>query len=106
MKPSGRVVVVTAGKPDWTVSNVLPLTLFKVAEIVVVPAAMVVARPPELMVAALVLDEFQITWLVRFCVPPSEYVPVAVNCWETPVVFVEFAGVTAMETNVAATPWA
>jgi hypothetical protein len=55
-----------------------------VAVIVVVPAATAVTNPLEpaalLMVATPVLDEFQVTVVVRFCVELSEYVPVAVYC--------------------------
>jgi hypothetical protein len=51
-------------------------TLPDVAVIVVVPAAAAVASPFEpaalLIVATLVLEEFQVTALVRFWVEPSE----------------------------------
>ena len=54
------------------------------AVIVVVPAAIAAASPLEpatlLIVAVAVLDELQVTAVVRFCVDPSEYDPVAVNC--------------------------
>jgi hypothetical protein len=50
------------------------------AEIVVDPAAAEAANPEALIVAALVLDEFQVTAVVRFCEVLSEYVPVAVSC--------------------------
>ena len=33
---------------------------------------------------------------------PSEYVPVAVNCWVVPATLVAVAGVTAIEDKVAA----
>ena len=39
---------------------------------VVVPAATPEASPAELIVATDVLDDVQVTWLVRFCVLPSE----------------------------------
>ncbi len=39
------------------------------------------ARPALEIVATDVVAEAQVTWLVRFCVELSEYVPVAVNCW-------------------------
>ena len=47
---------------------------------VVVPADTPEASPLALIVATAGVDEFQFTWLVMFCVLPSEYVPVAVNC--------------------------
>ena len=54
-----------------TVKWVLPDTLPRVAEMVVVPTPAVVARPLEpialLIVAAVGFDEAQVTWLVRSC---------------------------------------
>ena len=73
-------------------SVVLPLTAPSVAEIVVVPALTAVASPAAFTVATAVLDDAHVTWLVRFCVLPSEYVPVAVNCCVPPTVTVGFAG--------------
>lgn len=52
------------------------------------------------MVATEVFEEFQVTDVVITCVLPSEYVPVAVNCWVSPAASVG-VGVTAMETRVA-----
>ena len=58
------------------------------------------ARPPAAIVATLVLEEDQVTELVRFCVLPSVSVPVAVNCWVSPAVKEGFAGVTATDFSV------
>src|SRR5215468_12491874 len=85
--------------PAATVSPVLPLTAPSVAEMVVVPVATAVASPVELIVAAAVFEDAQVTWLVRFCVLPSEYVPVAANCCVPPTVTVGFDGVTAIEVS-------
>ena len=63
------------------------------------PAETAVARPLALIVATAVLDEDQLTWLVRFCVLLSEYVPVAVNGWEAPTRITGFEGVTAIEVS-------
>jgi hypothetical protein len=52
------------------VSRVDPLIVPEVAVIVVVPAATAVANPAELMVAALVIEEVQVTELVRLAVVP------------------------------------
>src|SRR5260370_20111173 len=75
-----------------TVSVVLPETPPKVAVIVVVPAATDVAKPCEppalLIVATAVLDELQVTSVVRPCVVKSVYVPVAVKCCVVPFVTV------------------
>jgi hypothetical protein len=55
-----------------TVSVVDPFTVPEVAEIVEVPAFKPEARPPALMVAVAVVDEAQVTLLVKFCVLLSE----------------------------------
>ncbi len=83
-------------------SPVLPLTDPSVARMVVVPAATPVARPVELIVAAAAFEDAHVTWLVRFCVLESEYVPVAVYCWVAPAVSVALAGVTAIDVSVGA----
>jgi hypothetical protein len=57
----------------------MPFTPLKDAVIVVVPAAMPVARPAEVIVAAAVFDELHVTELVIFAVEPLLYVPVAAN---------------------------
>jgi len=85
-----------------TVSVVLPVMLPEVAEMVGVPAAWLVARPPTAIVAATVLLDAQVAVEVRFCVEPSVYVPVAVNCSVSPAGTLGFAGVTAIETSAAA----
>jgi hypothetical protein len=90
----------TAGR---TVSTVLPLTMPEVAEMVVVPTATVVARPPAAIVAAAGFVDAQVTVAVRFCVEPSEYVPVAVNCWVSPAATLGVAGVTVMDDSVGST---
>src|SRR5262245_13333501 len=84
------------------VSVVVPLTAPRVAEIVVVPDATAVARPEPLIVATAELDDAHVTCDVTFCMLPSEYVPVAVNCWVAPTETVGEVGVTAIELNVGA----
>src|SRR6266851_8681541 len=70
---------------------------------VVDPVPTAVARPAVLMVATpAAADELHVAVLVRFWVLPSLYVPVAVNCCVLPLAIDGFAGVTAMETSVAA----
>jgi len=77
-----------------------------VACIVVVPKPAVVANPCEpdalLIVATLGADELHAAVLVRFCVLPSLYVPVAVNCCVLPTAIEAFAGVTAIDTSTGA----
>jgi hypothetical protein len=67
------------------------------AVMVVVPAAMIVARPLPLIVATDVSEELQVTWAVTSWVVPSEYVPAAANCWVFSVGIVRLAGVNDME---------
>jgi hypothetical protein len=55
-----------------TVSVVVPEMLPEVALIVVVPAFSGDTRPPALTVPVVMLDEAQVTLLVRFCVLLSE----------------------------------
>jgi hypothetical protein len=97
------VTAIEVSAADATVSVVLPTTVPEVAEMVLVPAATVVARPPAAMVAVAVLDDAQVAEAVRFCVVPSVYVPVAANCCVRPFATLGFAGVTAMDVNVATT---
>jgi hypothetical protein len=63
-----------------TVSKVDPLIEDDVAVIVELPTPAPVARPAALIVAVVVVPEFQVTVDVKFCVVPSLNVPVAVNC--------------------------
>ena len=67
-----------------TVNVVLPVIPLSVAEMLVLPALTAVASPALVMVATPVLEEAQVTELVRFWVLASEYVPVAVNCCVAP----------------------
>ncbi len=88
-----------------TVNMVDPDILPDVAVIVAEPAATGVASPFEpaalLMAATAVVDEPHVTFVVRFCVVPLEYVPVAVNCLFVPSATLGLDGVTARETSVA-----
>jgi len=69
-----------------------------VAVIVVPPMPEPVANPPAAMVATAVADEVQFTALVRFCMLPSLYVPVAANCWLVPFAMDAVEGVIDRET--------
>src|SRR6185437_11732473 len=44
----------------------------------------------------------QLTVVVRSCVEPSVWTPVAANCWRVPFATLGFAGVTPIDTSVAA----
>lgn len=67
----------------------------------VVPVAIVEARPVPETVATAGALEVQVAVEVRFWVVPSVYVPVAVNCLVRPLATDGLAGVTATETNNA-----
>jgi hypothetical protein len=77
------------------------MTPLEEAWTVVCPGATPVARPELLMVATVVFDELHVAVVVRFCVVPSLYVPVAVNGSSTPTAIVGLAGATAIETSAA-----
>jgi hypothetical protein len=62
------------------------------------PAAMAVACPLLLTVVTEVFDEVQVTCWVISRVDPSEFVPMATNCWVTPT---GMDGITVMEDRVA-----
>jgi hypothetical protein len=91
--PVEGAVTVRVADPDF------PL---KAAVIIAEPAATPVARPLPVTVAVPVLDEVQVACVVRFKVDPSEYVPVAVNCWVAPTTMLAVVGVTAIEERVVA----
>src|SRR5271163_4536148 len=85
-----------------TVSTVEPEIDNDVAVIVEVPTPAPLARPAALIVAVAVVPDDQVTLDVRFCVEPSLNIPMAVNCCVAPLVIEGFAGVTAIDCNVAA----
>ena len=65
---------------EVTVKVVEPEMDPEAAVIVVAPCLRLVANPPLLMVATVGTLDIHVTELVKFCVVPSLYVPVAVNC--------------------------
>ena len=77
-----------------------------IAVMVVVPTATEVTKPfvpaALLIVAVAVLEELHVADAVRFCVVPSVYVPVAVNCIVLPRAIEGLTGVISIETNWAA----
>jgi hypothetical protein len=81
---------------ELTVRTVLPETVPEVAVTVVAPAVRAVARPMLLTVATDVFEEFQVTCVVISRLVPSEYKPVAVNCWVTPAGILGILGVTGI----------
>src|ERR1700733_7231650 len=98
----GGVTAIDCSVGAVTVRTVEPLMDDDVAVIVEVPTPAPVARPAALIIAVVVVPELHVTVLVRFCVVPSLKVPVAVNCCVAPLAIEGFAGVTAIDCNVAA----
>jgi hypothetical protein len=70
------------------------------ASIVELPAPAAVAKPPAAIVATLPSEDDQTTDAVTFCVLPSLYFPVAVNCCDAPLEIVGFAGVTEIDVRL------
>jgi hypothetical protein len=81
-----------------TLSVAEPLIAPDVAVMIAVPTPCPLANPP-LAMPATVEDEFQLTELVRSCVLPSLYVPVAANCWLAPLTIDAFPGLTDNDTR-------
>ncbi len=86
---------------EVTVSAAWLLTTPDWAVMVVLPAAVVEARPAALMVAAPVLLELQVTEAVMSWVPPSDMVPTAMYCCVVPAATEAVRGVTTSETSIA-----
>ena len=86
-----------------TVRAALPVIPLEAAVMVAVPGARAVARPLLFMRATAVLDELQVIACEAIVgLVPSEYRPVAVNCWEFPLERVGLAGVKDKENKAAA----
>ena len=106
--PVRRLVLIGVTAIDWRVggaTTVRPVELVipsKAAEIVTGPGATAVARPVVLIVAHVMSEEAQVTWLVKFSVVLLDSVPVAVNCSVCPVGRLVLAGVTAIDWRVGA----
>src|SRR5215472_3807206 len=96
------VCSVGGGGGAVTVSDAVPLTPENEAVIVSgPPAATPVATPVLLtMVASLGMAEVHAACVVRFCVEPSEYLPVAVKATVVPTVIVSGFGVTTIDCSV------
>ncbi len=86
---------------EVTVRVVLTEILPEVAVMVAVPGATAMARPLLVTVATDVFDEPQVTCVAISWLVPSEYVPIAANCWATPTGMIGLAGVTAREERAA-----
>jgi hypothetical protein len=67
----GGLMAIETSVADVTVSSLEPLTNPKVAEMLAVPCATLVANPALLIVAVVGVSDDQVAVLVRFCVLPS-----------------------------------
>ena len=89
-----------------TVNVVVPEITPEMAVIVVTPTAVELARPSEPrafeIVAIASSEDDHVTETVRSWVVVSEKTPVAVNCCAVPLAMLGSAGVTSIETSVAA----
>src|SRR5271157_6376148 len=99
---SAGVTAIEFSAAAVTVRVVEPETEPEVAEISEAPSLSVEAKPAEEIVAVARDPEDQVTLFVKFCVLPSVYVPVAVNCSERPATTEGSPGVTAIERSAAA----
>jgi hypothetical protein len=88
---------------EVTVNGAVPVTEPAVAAIIVWPEATLEAVPLEPMAATAEREVAQLTDAVRFCVLPSEKVPVAANDWTAPIGIERFCGVTWIETRLGFT---
>jgi hypothetical protein len=66
-----EVVVITSGAA-CTVRVLVAVTPLSAADMTVAPAETPVASPLALIAATTVFEEVHATWLLRFCVLPSE----------------------------------
>lgn len=72
------------------------------ALIILVPTSSALMVLPVVTAATVVTDEFHTALVVRSCVLPSVYVPVAVNIWVRPLAILSRAGATPMLLSAAA----
>jgi len=80
-----------------------PLTPEAVAVILAIPSATGESNPVALTAPTFVLEECQVTVVVRICVVPSEYLPVAENCCVWPRGTWASAGPTEIAFNLGTT---
>jgi hypothetical protein len=103
---AGGLIAIDTSAAAVTVRTVEPLIEPEVAVIVAVPCPTLVASPgvtPVVLIVAVVgVSELHCTVLVRFCVLPSVYVPVATNCCVVPSAIDGVPGVTTIDTSAAA----
>jgi hypothetical protein len=98
MDRSVALVTVNVAEPEMPVTGSVALIAAK-------PGATGIASPLELFALLIVAidpdEEPHVTAVVITCCVPSEYVPVAVNCWPIPRGMLWLAGVTEIDTRTA-----
>jgi hypothetical protein len=85
-----------SGLPLCTISIVEPVTPELPALILVVPSAIAVATPPELILATVKCEADHDALEVKSLLDPSLKWPVAMNGWDAPGEIIEVVGVTVM----------
>jgi hypothetical protein len=98
----GGAIAIETSVADVTVSWVELLTFPQVALMFAVPIPTLCASPALLMIAVDGVSDDHVAVLVKFCVVPSENVPVAVNCCWVPRAIEGVCGVIEIEASVAA----
>jgi hypothetical protein len=98
---SAGVTAIEVKSAAVTVRVVVPVTPPSVALTVLPPSASAMARPVLVILATATLDDAQAADAVRFCVVPSEYVPVATNCSVNPLATLGLTGVSAIDVTTA-----
>ena len=98
---SGGVMAIETSIAGVTVSSVEPATDPDIALMLAVPVPTPLESPVLLIVATETVSDDHVAVVVRSCVLPSLYVPVAVNCCVVFSAIEGRAGVTAIETRVA-----
>jgi hypothetical protein len=96
------VTVINVSADGVTVRVPEPVIPLEAAVMFATPKPVLVVRPAEFTVAAVVSLEVQLAMPVKSCVLPSEYVPMAANCCFVPNAIDMFGGETAIEVSAAA----
>jgi hypothetical protein len=101
MEGFGGVTAIETSAAELTVMVAEALIVPRLALIKVEPPLKPLANPVLLIPATAGVEELQLTNVVKFCVLPSLYCPVAANCWFCPIAIVGFVGLIVMRERVA-----